>query len=175
MGAGISPYPFALFFPQDEHERLLIDCLAELGVHVERCTELVNFKEASGWVEANLKRSDGNLEICSTAYLAGCDGAHSTVREALNIGFPGAHIPTCFMSPMSTRPELSSPPRADLSILILLGRTKVRLKPLLLELHPSSSDELVNRPFSELRFRDETLAPSDSIKSNLQAVRKRKG
>ena len=89
MGAGISPYPFALFFPQDEHERLLIDRLAELGVHVERCTELVHFKETSGWVKAHLKRSDGRLEICSTAYLAGCDGAHSTVREALNIGFPG--------------------------------------------------------------------------------------
>jgi 2-polyprenyl-6-methoxyphenol hydroxylase-like FAD-dependent oxidoreductase len=89
MGACISPYPFALIFPQDEHERLLIDRLAELGVHVERCTELVNFKEASGWVEAHLKRSDGSLEICPTAYLAGCDGAHSKVRDALNIGFPG--------------------------------------------------------------------------------------
>src|SRR3974377_249883 len=63
---------------------------------------------------------------------------------------------------------LGIPPRADLSFLILLGRTKVRLKPLLLELHPSSSDELVKCPFSELRFRDDTLAPSDSIKSNLQ-------
>jgi hypothetical protein len=37
----------------------------------------------------HLKRSDGSLEICSTGYLAGCDGARSTVREALNIGFPG--------------------------------------------------------------------------------------
>jgi len=35
---------------------------------------------------------------------------------------------------------------------VLLGRTKVRLKPLLLELYPSSSDELVKGPFSELRF-----------------------
>ena len=89
MGAGISPYPFALIFPQDEHERLLIDRLAEVGVHVERRTELVNFKQASGCVQAYLKRSDGSLEICSAAYLAGCDGAHSTVREVLNIGFPG--------------------------------------------------------------------------------------
>ena len=59
-------------------------------------------------------------------------------------------------------------PASCLSFLILLGRTKVRLKPLLLELYPSSSDELVKGPFSELRFRNETLAPSDSIKSNLQ-------
>jgi len=43
-------------------------------------------------------------------------------------------------------------PQSGLSFLILLGRTKVRLKPLLLELYPSSSDELVRGPFSELRF-----------------------
>ncbi len=31
MGAGISPFPYALIYPQDEHERLLIDRLAEAG------------------------------------------------------------------------------------------------------------------------------------------------
>src|SRR5260370_12855374 len=34
MGAGVSPYPYALIFPQDEHERLLIERLAEAGLHV---------------------------------------------------------------------------------------------------------------------------------------------
>jgi 2-polyprenyl-6-methoxyphenol hydroxylase-like FAD-dependent oxidoreductase len=89
MGVGISPYPFALIYPQDEHERLLIDRLAELGVHVERRTELVHFEDASDRVVARLKRSDGALEMCEAAYLVGCDGAHSMVREALNIRFPG--------------------------------------------------------------------------------------
>src|SRR5213595_395914 len=36
MGTGISPYPYVLIFPQDEHERLLIDRLAQAGVEVER-------------------------------------------------------------------------------------------------------------------------------------------
>ncbi len=89
MGVGISPYPYALIFPQDEHERLLVDRLAKVGVQVERRTELVHFEDASDRVLARLKRSDGTLEMCEAAYLAGCDGAHSTVREALNIGFPG--------------------------------------------------------------------------------------
>ena len=40
-------------------------------------------------VRAVLKRPDGSHEICEAAYLAGCDGAHSTVREALATGFPG--------------------------------------------------------------------------------------
>ena len=36
-----------------------------------------------------LKRPDGSEEVCEAAYLAGCDGARSTVREALGTGFPG--------------------------------------------------------------------------------------
>jgi 2-polyprenyl-6-methoxyphenol hydroxylase-like FAD-dependent oxidoreductase len=95
MGAGLSPFPYALIFPQDEHERLLIDRLAEAGVEVERRTELLGFEDATDRVLARLKRPDGAWESCEAAYLAGCDGAHSTVREALKIGFPGgvyAHL-----------------------------------------------------------------------------------
>src|SRR5438093_4929582 len=47
MGAGLSPFPYALVFPQDEHERLLIDRLAEAGVEVERRMELLGFEERS--------------------------------------------------------------------------------------------------------------------------------
>src|SRR6266542_7092912 len=95
MGACLSPYPYALIYPQDEHERLLIDRLAEGGVQVERRTELLGFEDAAGRVLARLKRPDGASETCKTAYIAGCDGAHSTVRETLAIGFPGgvyAHL-----------------------------------------------------------------------------------
>src|SRR6185437_4868806 len=41
MGKGLTPFPYALIFPQDEHERLLIDQLADEGVQVERETELL--------------------------------------------------------------------------------------------------------------------------------------
>jgi 2-polyprenyl-6-methoxyphenol hydroxylase-like FAD-dependent oxidoreductase len=87
--------PYALIFPQDEHERLLIDRLSEVGVKVERRTELIGFEDAAGQVLARLKRLDGDQETCQAAYIAGCDGAHSTVRETLKIGFPGgiyAHL-----------------------------------------------------------------------------------
>jgi 2-polyprenyl-6-methoxyphenol hydroxylase-like FAD-dependent oxidoreductase len=89
MGAGLSPFPFALIFPQDEHERLLIDRLAEQGVQVERQMELQGFEDAGGRVLARLKRLDGALETCEASYIAGCDGAHSTVRAAIGTGFPG--------------------------------------------------------------------------------------
>jgi 2-polyprenyl-6-methoxyphenol hydroxylase-like FAD-dependent oxidoreductase len=45
MGAGISPYSYAFVFPQDEHERLLIERLHDADVTVERHTELADFEE----------------------------------------------------------------------------------------------------------------------------------
>jgi 2-polyprenyl-6-methoxyphenol hydroxylase-like FAD-dependent oxidoreductase len=96
MGAGISPFPYALLFPQDEHERLLIDRLAEAGVEVERRTELLGFEMAQGRVLARLKRPDCAEEACEAAYIAGCDGAHSTVRQTLQIGFPGGQYEHLF-------------------------------------------------------------------------------
>lgn len=95
LGRGLSPFPFALVFPQDEHERLLIDRLADLGVQVERGCELADFAESGGAVHARLKLADGRFEIFETPYIAGCDGAHSAVRAALGIGFGGgtyAHL-----------------------------------------------------------------------------------
>jgi 2-polyprenyl-6-methoxyphenol hydroxylase-like FAD-dependent oxidoreductase len=89
MGAGLSPFPYALIYPQDEHERLLIDRLSEAGVGVERKTEFLGLEQASDHVLAHLRLPDGAAETCEATYLAGCDGAHSTVRDALAIGFPG--------------------------------------------------------------------------------------
>jgi 2-polyprenyl-6-methoxyphenol hydroxylase-like FAD-dependent oxidoreductase len=50
MGAEITPFPYALVFPQDDHENLLVDLLAELGVDVERRTELLSFNQINGCV-----------------------------------------------------------------------------------------------------------------------------
>lgn len=89
MGTGLSPFPYALIFPQDEHERLLIDRLTEAGVEVERQTEFVACEETADGVRATLQRADGSTDVCAAVFLAGCDGARSPVREALAIGFPG--------------------------------------------------------------------------------------
>src|SRR5437762_1728349 len=56
IGRGISPFPYMLAFGQDEHERLLIDRLAKLGVTVERSTELVLVRNRNGGVHAVLKK-----------------------------------------------------------------------------------------------------------------------
>ena len=89
IGEGLTPYPFMLIFPQDEHERLLIERLAALGVAVERRTELLGFDDDGEDVIARLRRPDGSEEVVRVAYIAGCDGAHSTMREILDVEFPG--------------------------------------------------------------------------------------
>ena len=89
LGEGLTPYPFVLVHPQDAHERLLIERLAALGVQVERRTALVGVAQQGDVVRATLRRPDGSDETFETPYLAGCDGAGSTVRESLRIGFPG--------------------------------------------------------------------------------------
>jgi 2-polyprenyl-6-methoxyphenol hydroxylase-like FAD-dependent oxidoreductase len=89
MGKGLSPFPYAVIFPQDEHERLLIERLTACGVEVERRTELISFEDSAGRVLAQLKCAGGTTDTCEAAYIAGCDGAHSVVREALRLGFPG--------------------------------------------------------------------------------------
>ena len=78
-----------LIFSQDEHEQLLVDRLSDAGVLVERRTELVDFDQTADRIVARLKLPDGRVEECEAAYVAGCDGAHSSVRETLSIGFPG--------------------------------------------------------------------------------------
>lgn len=89
MGTGLSPFPYALIFSQDEHERLLIERLAAEGIAVERQTELAGFEQTVDRVRARFTRADGSTDECEAAYLAGCDGARSAVREGLAIGFPG--------------------------------------------------------------------------------------
>jgi 2-polyprenyl-6-methoxyphenol hydroxylase-like FAD-dependent oxidoreductase len=89
IGAGLTAYAFLEIFPQDQHERLLIERLNAFGVSVERQTELVSLADGEDRITARLRRGDGSEEDCEASYLAGCDGARSTVREALGTGFPG--------------------------------------------------------------------------------------
>ena len=40
-------------------------------------------------MRATLERADGGAEQSEAEYVAGCDGASSTVRDQLGLGFPG--------------------------------------------------------------------------------------
>lgn len=88
LGEGLSPYPFALAYPQDDHERFLVSKLNAAGGAVEWRTRLTNFTQDGNGVRATTLR-DGKPEEAEASYLCGCDGARSAVRDALGIGFPG--------------------------------------------------------------------------------------
>lgn len=90
IGRDLSPYPYVLILGQDDNERLLGDLLARQGVAVQWNTELVGLEQHADRVRAHLRRSDGSSAELDAGWVAGCDGAHSAVREANAIPFAGA-------------------------------------------------------------------------------------
>ena len=88
LGQGLTPFPFPIIFPQDEHEALLIKHLSGIGIEIEREVELVEFQQRDNQIRATLRKA-GTDQVGRYAYIAGCDGARSRVREVLGTGFPG--------------------------------------------------------------------------------------
>jgi len=89
IGAGLTPFPHLIIFPQDQHERLLIDHLKRAGVTVERPVELLHLDDHGDGVRARIHHADATVEESEFRFVAGCDGARSLVREIVGAGFPG--------------------------------------------------------------------------------------
>ena len=90
MGKDVSPFPYVLMLGQDDNERILGAHLERLGIRVQWNTELLALDQQQDRVVATLKRPDGSTAKVEAAYVAGCDGGRSAVREMNGIGFPGA-------------------------------------------------------------------------------------
>ena len=99
IGEGMTPYPYLQVFPQDEHERLLIERLEALGVSVERQRELVEFADDGSQITARIRAPEGE-EVCEASYIVGCDGGHSTVRRQMGEDFPGGTYSRSSTSPI---------------------------------------------------------------------------
>jgi 2-polyprenyl-6-methoxyphenol hydroxylase-like FAD-dependent oxidoreductase len=89
-GRSVSPYPFVLVLGQDDNERIMGDRLRDWGLAVEWRTELVALEQETGHVTATLRQPDGTTRKIAAAWVGGCDGARSAVRELNGIRFPGA-------------------------------------------------------------------------------------
>jgi 2-polyprenyl-6-methoxyphenol hydroxylase-like FAD-dependent oxidoreductase len=89
-GQSVTPYPFILILGQDDNERIMGDKLRDWGMSVQWNTELVGIEQESRHVTAALKLPDGTERKITAAWVAGCDGARSAVRELSGITFPGA-------------------------------------------------------------------------------------
>ncbi|MEE1940612.1 FAD-dependent monooxygenase [Streptomyces sp. TRM 70361] len=83
-----SPFPHTLALPQERTEALLEEQARELGATILRGHEVTGFTDGPDHVDVHLRGPHGPATL-RAAYLAGCDGARSTVRTAAGIGFPG--------------------------------------------------------------------------------------
>ena len=90
MGKGVSPFPFVLMLGQDDNERIMGEHLRHWNMAVQWNTELVALEQDADRVTATLRQQDGSVRKIEAAYLAGCDGGRSAVREFTGITFPGA-------------------------------------------------------------------------------------
>ena len=89
FGVTDTRFPFILFVSQAETEAVLGNHLASVGVVIERGVELLDGVPEPDCVRCLLRHPGGKEEQVRTRYLAGCDGAHSTVRKRAGISFEG--------------------------------------------------------------------------------------
>jgi 2-polyprenyl-6-methoxyphenol hydroxylase-like FAD-dependent oxidoreductase len=90
IGKNLSPYPFVLMLGQDDNERIMGERLRDWNMTVQWNTELVGLVQESGHVTVTLRQPGGATRMVKAAWVAGCDGARSPVRELSRITFPGA-------------------------------------------------------------------------------------
>ena len=89
-GHSVTPYPYILILGQDDNELIMGERLRELGMAVQWNSELTGLEQNPDHVVATLKKPDGATCKISAGWVAGCDGARSSVRELCGITFPGA-------------------------------------------------------------------------------------
>ncbi|MGV3525057.1 MAG: FAD-dependent monooxygenase [Candidatus Sericytochromatia bacterium] len=96
LGAGLSPFPFALIFEQSHNEALLLAHLQAQGYTPLWQTALDSLQQDAEGVTALLRRDgQADLRVCAR-YLVGCDGASSPTRHQLGLGFQGSTRPQLF-------------------------------------------------------------------------------
>ncbi|MER2508654.1 MAG: FAD-dependent monooxygenase [Amaricoccus sp.] len=97
VAVNFSDLPYsALGVPQYATEAVLGDHLARHGVLVERGVALTGLDQDADGVNVTLDTPAGP-ETARYPWVVGCDGAHSTVRRALGLGFEGDAFPMEFM------------------------------------------------------------------------------
>jgi len=84
-----SDFPYLLDMPQSQIENLLAARAAELGAELRWSAEVTGVQQDGQEVRVTL--ADGRTE--QAAYLVGCDGVRSFVRQSLGMPFPGAPNP----------------------------------------------------------------------------------
>jgi 2-polyprenyl-6-methoxyphenol hydroxylase-like FAD-dependent oxidoreductase len=91
-----SPYSFIAMVPQNDTERLLVQELGHKGGNVEYGTTFVSADQQNDCVNVKLDKK-GAASTLRASFVVGCDGAHSTVRHAINLPLGGGEYAPTFM------------------------------------------------------------------------------
>ncbi len=83
-----TPYPRTLLIPQWRVEEALREKLSELGVSVEYGSKLIGLTQDEDLAYIRVRTASG-IESFAATYVIGSDGASSTVRKLVDIGFLG--------------------------------------------------------------------------------------
>jgi 2-polyprenyl-6-methoxyphenol hydroxylase-like FAD-dependent oxidoreductase len=101
-------YPFLLFIPQSQVEAVLESHLRHEGVVVERGVEFTGLERRHDMVQFMLRGDDGTVEEGAAAYVIGCDGRDSAVRDAAGITFESrAYRPTLVLADVDVDGDLA--------------------------------------------------------------------
>jgi 2-polyprenyl-6-methoxyphenol hydroxylase-like FAD-dependent oxidoreductase len=86
--------PGVLILPQNRTERILLDRARTSGLaDVRFGRRVTGFEQDANGVTVDVERDGGRRDRLRGDYLVGCDGAHSTVREALGLSLEGKTYP----------------------------------------------------------------------------------
>ena len=87
-GSSADHFPPFVNISQSEVEELLLDRCRELGVDLRWGHRLEGLTDEGANVRLVLATDSGPAEVVAR-YVVGTDGAHSTVRDLIGVGFPG--------------------------------------------------------------------------------------
>lgn len=154
--AGATPYPQLLIVPQSRTERLLLAALREQpSAEVRFEAEVTGVEDEGAMVRVRF-RHQGGEETAESAFVAGCDGARSAVRKALDASFEGLTYDTrAALADVRLRPDRDLPfPRLTTRPGLAIGiRIAPRLWRLILPFaagDPLPLDERVKRAVHDL-------------------------
>jgi 2-polyprenyl-6-methoxyphenol hydroxylase-like FAD-dependent oxidoreductase len=91
-----SPYPFIAMVPQNVTEQILAEELRRKGGCIEYETTFVAAEQDDEAVNVTIA-SQGTTRQLRASFVVGCDGAHSAVRQSLNLPFAGGEYEASFM------------------------------------------------------------------------------
>lgn len=110
LGRLDSRHPYLHILPQSVTEEVLEEHAVGLGAEVVRNTRVVGLTQDDDGVTVRVRSGDREWDE-RAAYVVGCDGAHSAVRNLLGVPFRGKTYPfTIIVADVA----LEHPPRDDL-------------------------------------------------------------